>query len=226
MIFDCDGVLVDSEPITLRVMRGWVRDLGWDISEHETAARFKGVYITSIQADVEARLGRPVPDFIEGYRARMFAEFARGIDPVDGVPEMLDALDDAGIPCCVASNGPHVKMAATLTASGLAARLGGLARDERTRIFSAEDVARPKPAADLFLYAADRMRAAPAGCLVVEDSPSGIVAARAAGMPSVGFADITPAAELLAAGADAVITSMRELPALLGLPVTGPRTGR
>lgn len=221
VIFDCDGVLVNTEPVTLRVMAETAAGFGMDVPEHEWARTFKGRHISIIQADVEHHHGKPIPDFIERYRARMFAEFEHGIEPIPGAVAVLDALDDAGVAYCVASNGPHTKMDASLASAGLSDRLGGPSTGStgnHDRIFSADDVANPKPAPDLFLHAAGRFRVEPARCLVVEDSPSGIVAARAAGMVAVGFSDLSPVEELQAEHAHAVITSMTDLIGLIGLP--------
>lgn len=215
MIFDCDGVLVDTEPVTLRVMQGWLAHIGLELDYATVAQRFKGIYITEIQQTVEAELGRPVPRFIEGYRERMFSAFAGGIDPVPGAADTLDALDRAGIPYCVGSNGPHSKMDASLAAANLFQRMRG--DDPHPRIFSADDVARPKPAPDLFVYAAGAMRAHPSRCVVIEDSVTGIEAAHAAGMTCVAYADITPPEILEAAKPIAVIRSMADVPAAIGI---------
>lgn len=218
VIFDCDGVLVDTEPITLRVMRDWLAQCGWDLDLHTVTARFKGTHITQIERLLGDEAGVHVEGFVEGYRRRMYAAFEAGVPAIPGADRVLDALHAAGVRTCIASNGPHAKMDASLTRSGLALRLGGLRRDGGRRIFSADDVAHPKPAPDLFLHAARELGAKPAHCLVVEDSPSGVRAARAAGMPCVAFADITPPAALAAEGPDAVITALIDLLGLLGLP--------
>jgi len=213
VIFDCDGVLVDTEPITLRVMREWLAEHGLPLDDKTVATRFKGVFITAIRRAVEEELGRPIPGFVEGYRERMFGAFLKGVDPIPGAVETLDALDAAGIACCVGSNGPHSKMDASLEAAGLDTRF----RRGGSRIFSADDVANPKPAPDLFVYAAGAMAAHPRRCVVIEDSPSGVEAARAAGMACIAYADITPAEVLAEAKPDAVTESMAEVPMLLGL---------
>ncbi|MAY75682.1 MAG: hypothetical protein CMJ31_13390 [Phycisphaerae bacterium] len=220
VIFDCDGVLVDTEPLTLDAMRRWIASCGLDLSYDEVANRYKGTHLSVIQPAVEAEIGRPIDDFVDGYRSLMFKAFEAGVEPIPGVVETLDALDAAGIAMCVASNGPHVKMDASMAASGLADRFGGLKRDGGERIFSADDIATPKPAPDLFLHAAEAMGVAPDRCVVVEDSPSGIVAARAAGMRCVAYVDVTPIEALRAEGPDLIIESMADLPAALGLTST------
>ncbi|MEK2491743.1 HAD family hydrolase [Kitasatospora purpeofusca] len=206
VIFDCDGVLVDSERIAARVQIGLGAELGWPLTEEEVVERFIGRSMASIDEQVAERLGRETAD-------RWWAEFVRrhaeqvdaGLEPVDGLPEALDAIT---LPTCVASSGSHEKMAHTLGRTGLHHRFAG-------RIFSATEVARGKPAPDLFLHAARRMGVPPSACAVVEDSAPGVLAARAAGMRAFGYAGgLTPAARL--AGPDTVVfEDMRELPALL-----------
>lgn len=228
VIFDCDGVLVDTEPVTLRVMRDWLADCGLDLPLELVIDQCKGVYITKMQAWAEERLGKPIENFIDGYRSRMFEAFAAGIPEIPGATEALDALDAAGIASCVGSNGPHSKMGSSLKSSGLLSRFGGVDGPEGVdtkpgRIYSADDVGRPKPEPDLFLHAAEQMGFEPASCLVVEDSPSGIVAAQAAGMACVAHVDLTPRGELEASGPDAVIEHMAELAPLLGLVTAEPQ---
>ncbi|MFB8260813.1 HAD family hydrolase [Kitasatospora purpeofusca] len=205
VIFDCDGVLVDSERIAARVQIGLGAELGWPLTEEEVVERFIGRSMASIDEQVAERLGRETAD-------RWWAEFVRrhaeevdaGLEPVDGLPEALDAIT---LPTCVASSGSHEKMAHTLGRTGLHHRFAG-------RIFSATEVARGKPAPDLFLHAARRMGVPPSACAVVEDSAPGVLAARAAGMRAFGYAGgLTPAARLT--GPDTVVfEDMRELPAL------------
>ena len=139
-------------------------------------------------------------------RAALLSE----LQPVPGIAELLDALDRAGIPYVVASNGEHAKMETTLGVTGLLPRFEG-------RRFSSMDVARPKPAPDLFLHAARRMGISPERCVVVEDSPLGVQGASAAGMTVIGYADLMPAARLEAAGAVSVVEELSALAALLGV---------
>lgn len=214
VIFDCDGVLVDTEPVTLRAMREWVAEQGLPLTDAEVAERFKGVELAEIRRQVEAAVGRVLDGFEEGYRERMFAGFEAGVPEIPGAGDLLDRLRAAGIPLCVASNGPRAKMAVSLRASGLEARLGGL---EGGLVFSAYDIGVFKPAPGLFLHAAEAMGGhEPRRCVVIEDSTSGVAAAKAAGMRCIAYADITPAGVLRAAGADEVVTSLAEVPALLG----------
>ncbi len=206
MIFDCDGVLVDSEPITCAVMAACLTEIGLSTTTEQCMADYVGSWWPDAVADIEAKLGHPLPDgFTEQYRARQNAALAEGVEPVAGVVEVLDQL--AGTPICVASNGTHTKMEITLASAGLAERFQG-------RIFSATEVERGKPAPDLFLHAATTLGAEPAACAVVEDSPLGIEAALAAGMAAFAYTGHVEASILAAAGA-ITFEAMAELPALL-----------
>lgn len=208
VIFDCDGVLVDTERVANQALADLVTDVGLPTTLDDSLRRYMGRSLTDIVADVERDLGRPVGDGFAGrYYERIFAVFDAGVDAVPGVAEVLAGLD---WPVCVASNGPHAKMERTLAGSGLRAHFGD-------RLYSAHDVARGKPAPDLFLHAARELGAEPARCAVVEDSPLGVAGARAAGMRVLGFADPgshTDARALADAGAT-VFARMDELPALL-----------
>lgn len=216
VIFDCDGVLVDTEPVVQRVLSDWVSHHGWHMTPEESTRTLKGSHISLIQRETERRSGRALPGFVEGYRARMFEAFGEGIEEIPGAGVVLAMLDAAGVPYCVASNGPHVKMDASLRSAGLLDRFGGI---DGGRIFSADDVGEPKPSPKLFLHAAGRMGFDPASCVVIDDSPQGVLAAIAAGMGIVGYEDLTPAAALREAGAGVVMTRLLELPGLLGLGV-------
>jgi HAD superfamily hydrolase (TIGR01509 family) len=168
VIFDCDGVLVDSERISVRVGTAALRELGWSIDEEEYAARFVGC------SDEE--WDRVVGDVPPGWRERLAAahEAALAAELVP-VPGIVAALDRLSVPVCVASNGSHAKIRRSLELTGLAERFG-------RNVFSAEDVARGKPAPDLFLFAARALGVPAERCVVVEDSAYGVMAAEAAGM--------------------------------------------
>ena len=210
IVFDCDGVLVDSEIICNRVMADAITALGWPLSTTDCLARFKGHHFDTIIADIEDRLGRPVPaDWLPSVREGTNAAFERELEVVPGVIEVLDAVADAGLATCVASQGPLEKMAVSLGVTGLRDRFEG-------RVFSAYQVARGKPHPDLFLFAAETLGFAPERCAVIEDSALGVTAARAAGMGVLGFAPEGDGAELAAAGAE-LFRDMAELPGLLGL---------
>ncbi len=206
VIFDCDGVLVDTERIAVRIDVKVLAELGWILTEAEVVERFMGRTDAYMTAEIEAHLGRPLPPgwedpFHDWYRKAFEAELA----PVPGIVEALDAIT---IPTCVASSGTHERMRFTLGLTGLYARFAG-------RIFGAGDVAHGKPAPDLFLHAAERMGVDRAQCAVVEDSRYGIEAARAAGMRAFGYAGgLTPRRWLEGPGT-VVFEDMRELPRLL-----------
>jgi HAD superfamily hydrolase (TIGR01509 family) len=208
VIFDCDGVLVDSERLSVRVEAVLLAELGWAITEAEVLERFVGRSDAFMLAEIERHLGRPVPEWTERYRAALHAAFDAELEAVAGIHEALDALDAAGVRTCVASSGTHDKMRRTLGRTGLWARFDG-------RIHSATEVARGKPEPDLFLYAAARMGVDPARCAVVEDSRYGVEAARAAGMRAVGFAGGLTPAEWLEGPDTVVVHDMADLPAVL-----------
>ena len=206
VIFDCDGVLVDTEPVSNRVLAGLLTEAGLPTTLDDCLRDYRGRAMNSVLADASRRLGRPLAfDVAERYYAEVEAIFRVDLDPVAGIVEALDRID---LPCCVASSGPHHKMAVTLRTVGLWDRFDG-------RIFSATEVARGKPAPDLFLYAADRMGFDPATTAVVEDSIAGVEAAVAAGMRALAFSADTRPDELAAAGGEP-FTEMAELPGLLG----------
>lgn len=208
VIFDCDGVLVDSERLSVRVESRLLAELGWPLTERDVLERFVGRSDAHMKAEIEAALGRPVPEWDDRYRTALHAAFHAELQAVAGVAAALDALDRDGTATCVASSGTHDKMAVTLGLTGLHDRFAG-------RIFSATEVANGKPAPDLFLHAADSLGVEPARCAVVEDSRYGVEAARAAGMRSFGYAGgLTPANWLEGPGT-VVFEDMAALPALL-----------
>jgi len=206
VIFDCDGVVVDSEPIGNRVFRAFLAELGIAMSEREVYENFLGRALADSLAIVERRLGRQVPDAVVAqYRATRDRTLQEEVQPIDGVEHILRQLR---VPYCIASSGDHDKMRATLGATGLLALFEG-------RVFSATEVARAKPAPDVYLHAAQRMGVEPASAVVIEDTVPGVTAARAAGMTVVGFAPLTPAAALTAAGATVTAAHMRDVEPLL-----------
>ena len=206
VIFDCDGVLVDSERIAVRVEAELLAELGWPLSQAEIVERFMGRTTEYMDEAIEARLGSRLPgDWRDQFQRRYREAFAAELVPVDGV---LDALDQIAVPTCVASSGSHDKLRFTLGHTGLYERFEG-------RIFSGYEVANGKPAPDLFLHAAARMGAGPARCAVVEDSLYGVLAARAAGMRVFGYAGGLTPADRLEGEATEVFEDMRELPRLL-----------
>jgi HAD superfamily hydrolase (TIGR01509 family) len=206
VIFDCDGVLVDSEPIAVRIDVEMLAEVGVTMSEEEVIERFVGRSPEVILAETEARLGRRVPEgWFERGEARIRRAYATELKPVPGVVEALEAID---LPVCVASSSGHDNLRYKLELTGLYDRFAG-------RIFSATEVANGKPAPDLFLHAASRMGAAPADCVVIEDSRYGVQAARAAGMDVLGFAGGLTTPDVLEGPRTVVFDDMRMLPRLL-----------
>lgn len=207
VIFDCDGVLVDSEGPSNRAVAEEITALGWPMTEAESTALFVGVRLSDIPPVVEARLGRPVPEgWVEVLRQRLIDSFAT-LETLPGAHDALRAVGGLGLPFRVASNSSHEEMEVKFQRTGLDALVGG-------RRHSAKDVARGKPAPDVFLHAAAAEGVAPEFCLVVEDSLPGIAAARAAGMRVVGLDATGDGAALRAAGAYP-IGALRELAPLL-----------
>jgi HAD superfamily hydrolase (TIGR01509 family) len=206
VIFDCDGVVVDSERIVHGVFGAFIRSLGLEPSDTEMFERFLGLRLAECLDVVAELTGRPVPPAaLDRYRAERDRVLREQVQPVEGVREVLEALT---IPYCIASSGDHDKMRVTLGATNLLPLFEG-------RFYSATEVPRGKPAPDVFLLAAQRMGAASARCVVIEDSVNGVLAGRAAGMMVFGFAGLTPPERLRDAGATLTFASMRELPALL-----------
>lgn len=206
VIFDCDGVLVDSERITNTVFCAMLNELGLPLSLTDMFERFVGLSMPQCLELITELLGRAPPeDFVPHLRRRAEAALRAEITPIAGVAE---ALKELCVPYCVASSGDHDKIRLTLGATGLLGNFEG-------RIFSVADVAKPKPAPDVFLLAARTLRADPAACAVVEDTPTGVRAGVAAGMRVFGFSANTPQHRLTEAGAHCVFSEMRQLPGLL-----------
>ncbi len=215
VIFDCDGVLVDSEPVAARVLAELVTKLGRPMTADEAIDRFTGFKLATVleqvEADLVAATGRRLPaDFRTTLADRDAEAFRREVRAIDGAREVLESLAGRR---CVASSGTFEKMRLTLGSTGLLPLV-------EAHLFSAVQVARGKPAPDLFLFAAGTMGWRPADCVVIEDSVAGIEAAVAAGMTVFGFAggshcrpDLPP--QLSAAGAAATFTAMGDLPRLL-----------
>ena len=210
VLFDCDGVLVDSERITSRVWAGLLTDIGLPTTTEGSLATYLGNSMTRCLEIVTEKLGHAPPDTL---LPRFFADVKVALEtevtPVEGIVTVLDALDAAGVGYGVASNGEHAKMHTTLGATGLLARFEG-------RRFSAMDVARPKPAPDLFLHAAQMLGFEPRRTLVVEDSPLGVQGAFLAGMTVIGYAELVSPERLIVAGAAHTVSDMRELLEFVG----------
>ncbi|MEV8048351.1 HAD family hydrolase [Streptomyces griseoluteus] len=208
ILFDNDGVLVDSEPISNRHLAAYLTELGHPTTYDESIRDYMGSAMHRVHDIVLERTGERLPaDFDDVFHARVFAAFEEELRPVAGVEGVLEKLTADGVPYCVASSGSHERIR-------VGHRVTGLDRwFDDDRIFSSQDVGRGKPAPDLFLYAAERMGVAPERCLVVEDSPLGVRAARAAGMDVYGFTAMTPPEKL--ADATQLFSSMGELADLL-----------
>jgi HAD superfamily hydrolase (TIGR01509 family) len=208
VIFDCDGVLVDSETLGSRVLVEFVAELGLAIPLPEAIDAFRGRKMDDVVAEVERRLGRPAPAaFIEDLRARKDAAYRRELKAIDGVADALKKID---VPVCVASSGPADRIRLALEITGLLPRFDG-------HIFSAYDINSWKPDPGLLLHAAKIMQTHPAACAVIEDSALGVQAAIAAGMRVWGFASTPEEVTPLAAAGAVIFRSMRDLPQLLGL---------
>ena len=222
LIFDCDGVLIDSQAIQCRVDAAVLTRLGYAITAEDVGRKFIGVSTQAMVRHVEGLLGRPLPITFEAERDRLVdAAYRRELKAVEGVGAAIAAL---GLRVCVASNAQTDRLHHAL-------RQTGLSQLFTPHIFGADLVARPKPEPDLFFFCAERMRVARAACLVIEDSVTGVRAAVAAGMPVVGFYGGSHCFEgyerlLLEAGADAVCRDMADLAALVALPERGAPAAR
>jgi HAD superfamily hydrolase (TIGR01509 family) len=206
VIFDCDGVLVDSERLAVRVEAAVLAELGWPLGQAEVIERFMGRSQAFMAQAILDRLGGRLPgDWQDRLDRRYRTAFDAELTPVDGI---VEALDRIATPTCVASSGSHEMLRHTLGLTGLYQRFEG-------RIFSASEVAEGKPAPDLFLHAAARLGAEPAACAVVEDSRYGVEAARAAGMRAFGYTGGLTPPDRLAGPRTVLFDDMRRLPELL-----------
>ncbi len=212
VIFDCDGVLVDTERLSVRIDGRVLADLGLPMTEQEVIDRFVGRTEAFWREEIQRLLGRPLDaGEFEAYEPWYRQAFEAELTAIDGIAETIDALDARGVATCVASSGTHQRMEFTLGHTGLYERFAG-------RIFSATEVAEGKPSPLLFLHAAEAMGVAPDRCLVIEDSRYGVLAARSAAMRVIGYSGSVVSADALhAAGAHVVIDDMRKIPELLDL---------
>lgn len=207
VIFDCDGVLIDSEILVARAEAAAITSLGLPTTAEEICRRFTGVTTREVWATLERELGRPLPrGFFEAHQADVRDLFARELQAIAGVREAVTTL---GLPYCVASSTHMPALVTNLGTVGLVDLFAPF-------IFSASQVKRPKPAPDVFLYAASQMGADPADCLAIEDSALGVSAARRAGMRVIGFlggAHVGPGHgdRLTAAGAEVLFSAMSDL---------------
>ncbi|WP_326615034.1 HAD family hydrolase [Streptomyces scopuliridis] len=205
VVFDCDGVLVDTERIGPAVVAELATEAGWPLTPDEVREWFLGRPESYLYAEIRAHADVPVgPDWLDTYRTRLRDAFTARPFTMPGVGELLDALDGRLLPYCVASSGGHERIEHSLTVTGLWERFAG-------RVFSADDVAHGKPAPDLFLHAARALGTPPDRCLVIEDSPAGVDAALAAGMPVVGYAGGPTPPAALGHATHGVIHDLRQL---------------
>lgn len=212
VIFDCDGVLVDSEAIANHTLAEALTEWGLPITGAEARRRWIGRSMKTVGESLREEMGDRLPaDWLEQIEARDYARFRTALKPVPGAREAVEAVQRAGLKTCVASSGSIEKMDVTLSVTGLMPLFEG-------RIFSSRQVKRGKPFPDLFLHAAAAMGVLPARCVVIEDSPAGATGAVAAGMRVLGYAGDpeTDAAALAATGAT-LFRDMVDLPGLVGL---------
>jgi len=205
IIFDCDGVLVDSEFVASRVVAANLSSLGWPLDAAAAMRMFVGMSILEMEPIIEGRLHRRLP---EGWRQnladQLVAALSQEAELVPGARQMLERVNRLGIPWRVASNSSDEEMAVKFRRTGLEDLTAGLT-------FAAMRVGRPKPAPDVYLAAAADAGAAPARCLVLEDSKLGVEGAVTAGMVCYGYAAHDDGAHLLAAGATGVLGKLDEL---------------
>ncbi len=207
VIFDCDGVLVDSEGPAARVCAEEITRIGWPMTARDSMRLFVGCNLSDMLPIIEGHLGHPVPpDWVGTLRSRVIDAMAHEAEPMPGAAELLHATAALGLPYRVASNSSHEEMAVKFARTGLASLVAG-------RLHSYRDVARGKPAPDVFLAAAAAEGIPPAACIVVEDSLLGVTAAVAAGMQVLGLDTHGDGAALRAAGARPIYT-LSECPAL------------
>ncbi|MDQ3103893.1 MAG: HAD family phosphatase [Actinomycetota bacterium] len=209
VVWDCDGVLVDTERLVTRLEAEWITALGWPLTQGEVVDRFVGRTATHMDAEIKRHLGRAVPTSWHGdLREASHKLFRAELTAIDGVVDVLDRLDRAAVMSCVASSSDHDRLRLVLGLTDLYDRFGG-------RIHSAFDVPHGKPAPDLFEHAAELAGVAVGDCVVIEDSVPGVTGAVAAGMRVLGYAGgLVPAAQLSEAGAE-IFEHMREVPARL-----------
>jgi HAD superfamily hydrolase (TIGR01509 family) len=210
VIFDCDGVIVDSEGPAFVLMSQDFALYGLHLTPDQIALDFTGGTIAGVADQARARGAKLPPGWVDDFYAKLYARLAAGTPLVPGILAVLDQLDARRIPYAIGSNGSDHKMQVTLGQHpGLIARFQG-------RLFSGQTLGAPKPAPDLYLHAAKSLGTAPSQCVVVEDSPTGAKAARAAGIRCLGYAALGHAEALRGEGAE-VFFDMAELPGLLGL---------
>jgi len=215
VIFDCDGVLVDTETLACRVLTEQLCGYGCDMDMQKTHDLFIGGTLAMVPPKMKDLFGIALPeDWLSECYSRTFTAFRNDLEPYADLGPILDLLDAKGIPMAVGSNGPHDKMEVSLGKVGLKERFNG-------NICSAHDVANAKPHPDVYLLAAKKIGVPISECVVVDDSQNGVRAGAASGATTIGLVDITPADMLRAAGADYIASDHKELNALLDDWLTG-----
>jgi len=211
VIFDCDGVLIDSERLAVEVNLKVLPEYGLQLSRNEIIERYMGRSAGVVTQMIEDHLGRPLTSAERGRSAQLFTEtYEAELAPIEGIIEALDQID---LPICVASGSSPEGLRWKLELCGLLDRFG------EDRIFSSAQVANGKPAPDLFLFAAEQLGADPARCIVVEDSVFGVQAARAAGMRALAYVGGMLPREALEGPDTILFDDMRELPGLISASV-------
>jgi len=209
ILFDCDGVLADSEPLVNRVIAADLTLRGWSMTPHEAGYTFLGTALPDMVPRIEAVVGTLPADWMTMISRRVAAVMKEEVEPVSGAPEALQTIVAHGVPIAVASNSTRLELETKLHRLGFASLFSG-------RILSFEDVPRPKPWPDIYLAAAQACTAEPGDCVVIEDSLPGVRAGVSAGCKVLGFAKELGCEQLESEGAYP-FTDMRQLPALLGL---------
>ena len=218
VLFDADGVLVDSERPSLRVLAECVSELGRPTSVDDALEHMMGVHLDEMVGIVSEWVGREVPDaWLDEFRERRRLAFDREIRAIPGVERLLDALEEAGVPYCCVTNGPMEKVTQTLRIAGLTDRFRAI--EGRQRLFSAYEVGVFKPDPGLYLHAAEVHGASPGDCAVVEDTRQGATAGVRAGIATYGFTDLAPRAWFEQIGARP-FDAMEELISEFGLSTT------
>lgn len=204
VVFDCDGVLVDSETINNEVIAQLATLAGLETSFEDSVRLYMGRATDECAAEIQQQVGRPLAfDFAGLYEQRVLAR-QKDLEPIEGVKDLLEWLTGRDLPLCVASSGTPAEIRHRLTTTGLLTFFG-------EHLYSASMVSRGKPAPDLFMLASERIGVRPESCLLIEDSRFGVQGGKAAGMQVVGFASLAAASTLLEAGADLIVRTMQDL---------------
>ncbi len=209
IIFDCDGVLIDSEGVAANVIARELTSLGWEMTTQQSQDLFLGMSITDMQPLIETRLGRKLPSNWRSELAeKLVVALGEEVSLIPGAREMLERVTELGIPWRIASNSSDQEMAVKFARTGLADLVKGKTHSAASVIAKG---GRPKPAPDVFLAAAAAENISPKSCIVLEDSALGVTGAVAAGMTCFGFAPHGDGAHLRAAGAVRILRDLHDL---------------